>query len=276
MLLFICLLYMNLHKLTEDVCKIAEKAAIYLREQRRDFDPNKIVEKNSHDYVSYVDQETEQLLIKELSSLLPGSGFVTEEGIGKYTNEEYCWVIDPLDGTTNFIHNIAPYCVSIALRKNNDIIIGVIYEVCADECFYAYKGGGAFLNGVGINVSDTNTIDACVLGLGLPYNAEIYKPVINHVILSLYGKASSMRINGSAAMSMCYVACGRYDSWFEAYIKCWDYSAGTLIVKEAGGKISNFYGEALTWGEHHIIASNNYLHTYCTELLLPFKNKMDN
>lgn len=266
---------MELDKLTNEVCKIAEKAANYLKVKRKDFDPEKIFEKNSHDYVSYVDQETEQLLIKELSALLPEAGFVTEEGQGEYKNESYCWVIDPLDGTTNFIHNIAPYCVSIALKKEDEILIGVVYEACADECFFAYRNGGAYLNGSRIHVSDTDAVDSCVLGLGLPYNATAYKPVVTHVMQTLYGKASSMRINGSAAMSMCYVACGRYDSWFEAFINSWDYSAGMLIVEEAGGKISNFYGQSLIWGEHHIVASNKHLHPYLIELLHPFRDNMN-
>ncbi|NDW17613.1 inositol monophosphatase [Dysgonomonas sp. 216] len=259
---------MELKKLTDQVCEVAVKAGKYLEEQRLNFDADKIEEKQEHDYVSYVDQQTEKLLLDELSALLPQAGFVTEEGFGVFNDEEYCWVIDPLDGTTNFINDFAPYCVSIALKNKEELLIGVVYEVCRKECFSAYKGGGAYLDGKQIKVSDIKDMGKSLIGLELPYNVS-FKPALIHLINDLYGKASSLRINGSAAMSLCYVACGRYGAWLEAYLKTWDYSAGVLIVEEAGGTVTNLSGGNLKWGEHNLIASNGHFHTYLVDLLKP-------
>lgn len=132
---------LNLEQLTADVCRIATTIGDFLKEERKSFRSEYIVEKCTHDYVSYVDKESERKLVAELSVLLPEAGFITEEGSATYNDEPYCWVIDPLDGTTNYIHDNAPYCVSIALRSRNELLLGVVYEVCRDECFYAWKGG---------------------------------------------------------------------------------------------------------------------------------------
>jgi len=260
----------KLKEITDKTKRIAIKTGNFLKSERENFDSSKIIEKNSHDYVSYVDQEAEKLIINELTSVLPSAGFITEEGTGKYNGEKYYWVIDPLDGTTNFIHDNAPYCVSIALMQDKEIIVAVIYEVCRDECFYAYKGGGAYLNDKPIHVSSIKDIDQSLIGLDLPYESQKYKPLINHLIDNLYGKASSIRLNGSAAISLCYVACGRYEIWGEAFIKTWDYSAGILIVEEAGGLISDYSGKPFVWGDHDIVASNGHTHSYFCNLLKPF------
>jgi myo-inositol-1(or 4)-monophosphatase len=176
-----------------------------------------------------------------------------------------------LDGTTNFIHDNAPYCVSIALTYKSEPQIGVVYEVCRDECFYARKGGKAFLNGKQISVSPVNDIDKALVGLDLPYNDKQYKPVVNRLMDELYGKASSIRLNGSAAMSLCYVAAGRFDVWCEAFIKPWDFMAGALIVEESGGRITNFEGEKLLFDNHHVVASNGTLiHEELLSLIKPY------
>lgn len=262
---------MNLEHITSEVCKIATEGGHFLAKERKVFQRNRVEEKNAHDYVSYVDKETEKLLVKKLSALLPEAGFVTEEETIKTEEKDYCWVIDPLDGTTNFIHDNAPYCVSIALTYKSKPLVGVVYEVCRDECFYAWKGGNAYLNGKQISVSATNDINKALVGLDLPYNDKEYKPLMNRFMDQLYGKASSIRVNGSAAMSLCYVAAGRFDIWCEAFIKPWDFMAGALIVEEAGGRITNFEGKELLFNNHHIVASNNtVIHDEILVLIQPF------
>ena len=144
---------LDLQQLTTEVCRIATEAGNFLRKERRSFSRERVVEKHAHDYVSYVDKESERLLVAQLSALLPEAGFIAEEGSAVYKNEPYCWVIDPLDGTTNYIHDNAPYCVSIALRSCTELLLGVVYEVCRDECFYAWKGGKALMNGDEMHVS---------------------------------------------------------------------------------------------------------------------------
>lgn len=257
---------MNLKNITLQVCEIAKRTGNYLVSERRNFNKEKVIQKNSHDYVSYVDKEAEKMTVKELNSLLPHAGFVTEEGTVEQAVGGLNWIIDPLDGTTNFIQDFAPYCVSIALVQDNDILLGVIYEVCRDECFYAWKGGGAFLDNKQIHVSDSD-IENAFIGLDLPYNAEEYKPIIVNSFDKLYGKVASLRLAGSAATSLCYVANGRYDGWAEAFIKTWDYSAGAIIVREAGGKVTTFDGDEDISGTHHIVATNEIIHEKFREVL---------
>lgn len=259
---------LNLQQLTPAVCRIAKEAGHFLREERKRFRRECVEEKQAHDYVSYVDKESEQRIVSALSALLPEAGFLTEEGSAAYQGEAYCWVIDPLeDGTTNYIHDEAPYCVSIALRSRAELLVGVVYEVCRDECFYAWKGGGAFMNGAAIHVSDVDESEKAFVFAELPYNHRQYKPTALHLIEKLYGRVGGIRMNGSAAAAICYVANGRYDAWAEAFINRWDYSAGALIVMEAGGRVTDFIGSPDFMEGHHIIATNGHLHDFYQELL---------
>ncbi|KAB4266565.1 MULTISPECIES: inositol monophosphatase family protein [Bacteroides] len=258
---------LDLKQLTVEVCRIATEAGHFLKEERKNFRRERVVEKHAHDYVSYVDKESEVRLVKALSALLPEAGFITEEGSATYQDEPYCWVIDPLDGTTNYIHDEAPYCVCIALRSRTELLLGVVYEVCRNECFYAWKGGKAFMNGEEIHVSDVRDIKNAFVFTELPYNYDQYKPTALHLIDNLYGAVGGIRMNGSAAAAICYIANGRFDAWAEAFIGKWDYSAAALIVQEAGGRVTNFYGDDHFIEGHHIIATNGYLHPLFLKLL---------
>lgn len=248
----------SLEQLTLSVCDVARQAGHYIREQRKQFDQHRIERKHSHDYVSYVDKNSEQQIVSRLRELLPEAGFITEEGSATYSEEAYCWVVDPLDGTTNFIHDYAPYAVSIALCQGTDILLGVVYEVCHDECYAAWKGGGATLNGTPIHVSHTALEDA-LLCLQLPYNSDAYKPVIKSLITTFYGRVASVRMCGSAAMALCYVAAGKLDGYAEKYIGRWDYMAGALIVLEAGGTVTDYAGSTSFTLGNSIIATNGIL-----------------
>lgn len=251
---------LDLKQLTADVCRIATSIGHFLKEERKSFRMDCVLEKNTHDYVSYVDKESERLLVAALADLLPEAGFITEEGSATYNEEPYCWVIDPLDGTTNYIHDNAPYCVSIALRNKSELLLGVVYEVCRDECFYAWKGGNAWLNGAPLHVSGINELTNAFLIIELPYNDKDYKQTGMYLLDSFYGNVGGIRMNGSAAAAICYVAAGRFDAWMEAFLGKWDYSAATLIVLEAGGTVTDFYGNKHFMEGHHIIATNGHLH----------------
>lgn len=242
------------------VCEIAQKAGEYIKDERSKFSLESVERKHAHDYVSYVDKQSEQLIVSELRKLLPEAGFITEEGTATHGDSvSCCWVVDPLDGTTNFIHEYAPYAVSIALLKGKEVLVGVVYEICADECFFAWKGGGAYLYGERLHVSSHQLQDA-LLCLQLPYNSEAYKPVIKRLIDQLYGNVGSVRMCGSAAMALCYVAAGRLDGYAEKYIGQWDYMAGSLIVKEAGGMVTDYAGsEDYTQG-NSVVATNGVIH----------------
>ena len=257
----------DLEYLCAEVRQIARKAGAFLRDERQKFDRERVEEKSAHNYVSYVDKESERRLVEQLSTLLPEAGFIAEEGSGSLTDEEYCWVIDPLDGTSNYIHDMAPYSVSIALRDREELLLGVVYEVCRNECFYAWKGGKAFMNGEEIHVSNVENIKDAFVITELPYNHLQYKQTALHLIDQLYGVVGGIRMNGSAAAAICYVAIGRFDAWMEAFLGKWDYSAAALIVQEAGGKVTDFYGEDHFIEGHHILATNGNLHPFFQKLL---------
>ncbi len=249
----------NLETLTRLVCEIAREAGSYIRQERSGFSLEKVERKHAHDYVSYVDKGSEQRIVKALRELLPEAGFITEEGLATHTDEQMLWVVDPLDGTTNFIHNFAPYAVSIALIRGREILVGVVYEICGDECFYAWKGGGAYLNDQPVHVGQS-TINDALLCMQLPYNSQAYKSVILNLINRFYGNVGSIRMIGSAAMALCYVAAGRLDAYAERYIGQWDYMAGALIVQEAGGRVTNYAGDDFFMQGDSVIATNGVIH----------------
>lgn len=249
----------DLETTTRLVCDIAREAGSYIRQERAGFSLEKVERKHAHDYVSYVDKGSEQMIVKALRELLPEAGFITEEGLASHTHEQLLWVVDPLDGTTNFIHGFAPYAVSIALIRGKEILVGVVYEICADECFCAWQDGGAYLNGQSIHVGKS-TINDALLCLQLPYNSDAYKPVIQRLVNHFYGSVGSIRMIGSAAMALCYVAAGRLDAYAERYIGQWDYMAGALIVKEAGGRMTNYEGEDYFMQGDSVVATNGVIH----------------
>ena len=253
-------------QLALSVCQVARQAGDYIRGERANFSVDKVERKHAHDYVSYVDKSSEKMIVKALRELLPEAGFITEEGTTKTDSSaaadeasEFTWVVDPLDGTTNFIHGFPPYAVSIALCRGREIVVGVVYEIMADECFYAWQGGGAYLNGQPIHVGKSPINDA-LLCLQLPYNSDAYKPVIKRLIDRFYGNVGSIRMMGSAAIALCYVAAGRLDAYAERYIGQWDYMAGALIVMEAGGRVTNYSGDDYFMQGDSVVATNSIVH----------------
>ena len=273
---------MELQQLTLSVCRVAREAGAYINKERASFSLDKVERKHAHDYVSYVDKGSEQLIVSKLREILPEAGFITEEGTTK--DDVRCqvedasdvspqpsaltWVVDPLDGTTNFIHGFAPYAVSIALCKGREIVIGVVYEIVSDECFYAWKNGGAHIEmrnekgemrNEALHVGKSAIGDA-LLCLQLPYNSDAYKPVITRLLNRFYGHVGSIRMIGSAAIALCYVAAGRLDAYAERYIGHWDYMAGALIVKEAGGHVTNYAGDDYFMEGDSVVATNGVVH----------------
>ena len=230
----------ELEKLTNAVCQIARQAGAYIREERSKFSLDRVERKHAH-------------IVNELRKLLPEADFITEEGTAKRAAAPLCWVVDPLDGTTNFIHQYAPYAVSIALLQGKEMLIGVVYEICSDECFYAWKDGGAYVNGRQLHVS-TQQLEDALLCLQLPYNSDAYKPTIKRLIDQLYGHVGSIRACGSAAIALCHVAAGRLDGYAEQYIGQWD-----LIVKEAGGIVTDYSGSADFTQGNSVVATNGII-----------------
>jgi len=261
-------------EILQSVILTAKKAGAFIKNERKNFTSDKIEIKGLNDLVSYVDKTSEEIIINDLNKIFPLAGFLVEENT-RSEKKEYNWIVDPLDGTTNFIHGINCYAVSIALENKGEIILGVVYEICNDECFYAYKGGGAFLNGKPINVSENKHLKDCLIATGFPiHNFDKIKPYLKTLELLMKTTHGIRRI-GAAAADLCFLACGRVDAFFEYNLNPWDVAAGALIVKEAGGKISDFNkGNNWLYGKE-IIACNKSVFEEFSSLIFScfsFKN----
>jgi len=247
---------MNLENFCFDVQGIAKIAGVFIAEEREKFSIQDVEVKGKANFVSYVDKQAEKLIVDELQKLLPGSGFIAEEGTGINNGEKYKWIIDPLDGTTNFIHGLPPFAVSIALMEDEEIIVGVVYEITQDECFYAWKGSKAYLNGDEIKVSTASTTSDALIATGFPYSAfeklDSYIESMRHFMVHSHG----LRRLGSAATDMAYVAAGRFEAFYEHGLKPWDVAAGTIILRQAGGKVTDFNGGDQFLFNGEMVASN--------------------
>ena len=235
---------LELQALTQQVISISKEAGAFLKTEIHKIRQSDVKEKGLHDLVTYVDKVTEKMLVTALGEILPESGFIAEEGTSTKVGKEYNWIIDPLDGTTNYIHGVPLYAVSLALQYHDEIIMGVIYEPNLDECFYSWKGGASYLNDKVIHVSETDTVDRALFATGFPYyDYDRLKEFIGFFEYMMQYSRGIRRL-GTAAMDLAYVACGRYDGFYEYGLNAWDVAAGTLIVKNAGGVNMDFKGES--------------------------------
>lgn len=263
---------MNLKTLTSQVARLSKAVGLFIKNEVNNISENDVREKGLHDLVTYVDKESEKRIIRELSKMMPEAGFIAEEEQQLEKKARFNWIVDPLDGTTNFVHGIPVYSVSIALAEYEEIISGVIYEVNRDECFTAWKKAGAFLNGNHIHVSSTKTLDNALLATGFPYyDYSLMEPYLK-LFEDLMRNSRGIRRLGSAAADLAYVACGRFEAFYEYGLHPWDVAAGTLVVKEAGGKVSDFKGgnDFIFGGQ--IIASNQFVHDEFLNKLNSFFN----
>lgn len=233
---------LNYNQICHAVVEIAKTTAVYIQSERGKLISEQIEVKGLNDFVTRVDKTSERMLVDALEELVEGAGFIAEENTKPQKGEVHNWIIDPLDGTTNFIHGMPCYCISIALMENNEIVVGVIYELNLKECFYAWKGGGAFLNGTKIQVSKAAVLKNALLATGFPYYdykwLDEYLDLFKYFMKNTHG----VRRLGSAAADLAYVAAGRFEGFYEYSLKAWDVAAGALIVTEAGGKVSDFKG----------------------------------
>lgn len=223
--------------------------------------------KGEIDLVTEVDKACEEMITQKIHQHFPDHDILSEEGGGERKHSDYKWIIDPLDGTTNFAHGYPLFCVSIALEYQGDIILGVVYEPNHDELFYAQKGGGSFCNDKKIVVSQTPGLKKSLLATGFAYNINKTKNNnlnhFNQIIL----KSQAVRRDGVAAVDLCYVACGRYDGFWELNLFPWDVAAGTLIVREARGVVTNFKNQEFSIYEKEIVASNSLVHQAMIDVL---------
>lgn len=258
---------LNLELLTKQVLNVSRITGNFLKTEIRKIKESDIQTKGLNNFVTYVDKTTEQRLVRELHLLLPEAGFIAEENQNLKRNDKYNWVIDPLDGTTNFIHHVPLYSISIALMHQNSVLLGVIYEPNLQECFYSWKNGGAFLNGNRIEVSQIKSLKDSLLATGFPYydygRLDEYIILFKHLMENTHG----LRRLGSAAVDLAYTACGRFEGFYEYGLSPWDVAAGVLIVEEAGGKVSDFSGsdDYIFGGE--LVATNPYINDELLEVI---------
>jgi len=251
---------MNLEILTNQVVNLSKAVGQMIREEVSKLDESDVEYKGIHNLVTYVDKKSEDILIGELKKMLPEAGFIAEEDEKLPRGERYNWIVDPLDGTTNFIHKIPLYSISIALNDGDETILGVVYEINLKECFYAWKNGPALLNGKEIRVSETGVLDKSLIATGFPYYDYSKLDPYLALFKDLMQSSRGVRRLGSAAVDLAYVAAGRFELFYEYGLNPWDVAAGALIVKQAGGHITRFNGDTNFVFGKEIVASNSHVH----------------
>lgn len=250
---------MQLNQIIKQVIDVSKEAGQFIRQERKTFDPGKIEYKGLNDLVSYVDKTAEQKIVAGLEKIFPEAGFITEEKTQNRLGERYNWVIDPLDGTTNFIHGLPTFSVSIALQDGDEPVLGVVYEVNQDECFYAHKDDSAYLNGTPIKVSNIPTLSKSLMATGFPYYDFTKQEAYLKMFAELMRNCHGLRRIGSAAVDLAYTACGRFEGFYEYNLNTWDIAAGIVIVKQAGGQVVNFTGGPEVINTREVLATNGHI-----------------
>lgn len=264
---------MELRDLCREIENIARATGRFIMKESGRFDIQRAESKGLNDFVSYVDVSAEKMIVENLGRLIPEAGFLVEEGTTSKKGTRYSWIVDPLDGTTNFMHGVHPFAISVALSDNKEIIAGVVYEASDTETFIAWKGGGAWLNGKPIKVSGAQNLSDSLIATGFPYKdftrLPSYLRCLEHLIRNTHG----VRRMGSASIDLAYVACGRFEAFFEYGLKPWDVAAGKLLIVEAGGKVSDFSGNQDEITGKEIIAANSLVYAEFLEIVSKFMQK---
>lgn len=248
-----------IHTQTETLIR---KVGDFIRSEGATFSSDKVEykEENKNNLVSYVDKTAEEMLTKGCLEILPDCGFINEETGVQQGTSDFVWIIDPLDGTTNFTHGLTVYSISVALQFQNETVMGFVYHIPMNEMFSAVKGRGAYLNGKKISVSDRPTLSDSLIATGFPYMDFSWMDVYIETLKAFLRASQGMRRMGSAAIDLAYVACGRFEGFWENKLSAWDVAAGILIVEEAGGKVTDFSGGDNALFGRQIIASNTLIH----------------
>ncbi len=247
----------ELNIICDQVIKIAQVAGNFISKEALKFKTESIEYKDVNNVVSYVDKEAEKMIVDFLNTLELPAGFITEEGTASTTDTEGLnWIIDPLDGTANYVHGLPNYSVSLALAEGKDVLLGVVYHITTGEVFHAIKGEGAFKNNIPISVGKAQKLGESLMATGFPYYKFEEMTAYLKILESLMQQTHGLRRLGSAAIDLAYVACGYFDGFFEYNLNSWDMAAGVLLVQEAGGKVTDFKGGDNYLFDGDIIAAN--------------------
>lgn len=232
----------DLPSLVEPLQALLRQTGEFIWQERQKVQNSDVELKSLNSLVSYVDREAEKMLVEALAKLLPEAGFLTEEETVQRQEKEWQWIIDPLDGTTNFLHGLPLFSISLALCHHHRPVLGLVYELGQKELFWALEGQGAWLDSRRLQVSRRSALSQSLLATGFPYYDFAKVTAFNQFLAYLYPRSRGLRRFGSAAVDMAYVACGRFEAYFEYGLQAWDIAAGALLVKEAGGLVSDFQG----------------------------------
>jgi len=241
-------------------CNIIENVAQFILSEWKKVSWDDVYEKGDNNFVTYIDKKSEEMLVEGLKSIIPYSTFITEEKTIENKKSEYTWIIDPLDGTTNYIHQLSPVAISVALYHNNEPAVGIIYEISLKECFYTWKGAPAYLNNRTIKVSNKKLIKDSLIATGFPYYDYSRIPGMLKSLEYFFKNSHGVRRLGSAATDLAYVACGRFEAFYEYGLNPWDVAAGAFIVQQAGGIVSDFKGTKNYLFGKEIIATNSLVY----------------
>ncbi len=251
----------------KEVCKAARKLVIetgnFLNKERQHFQSDKIEVKGKSDYVTYLDKASEERLVKGLSTLLPEAGFIAEEGTSDKKGEVYNWIIDPIDGTTNFIHGLTPHAISVALMHDKTLVMGIVHEISHGETFYAWEGSKAYRNGEEVSVTDKAKHQEALVATGLPFTNFSQRDNFMNTLSFFMENTQGIRRMGSAAIDLAYVACGRFEAFWEYGLHPWDIAAGAFLIQQAGGQLCDFNGDDDYLFSGNVVAANsNYFKTF--------------
>lgn len=262
----------DLQQILSTAIEAARKSGKYLLDNWGKLDEAEVDEKRKNDFVTTVDRTSEEMIIEHILTRFPGHKILAEESgerrvEGHDTKEDYQWIIDPLDGTTNYIRHHSEFCVSIAAKYQKDLIVGVVFNPFREELFSAVKDRGAALNGNPIKISETNDFSRAFLATGFPHQSKLYLPQYINSFSEIFYHCAGVRRLGSAALDLCYTACGRFEGYWELNLNAWDLAAGSLLVQEAGGLVTDFWGQSSYLDSGFIIAGNPAIHARIKKVL---------
>jgi len=247
--------------------KAAFAAAEVLLENFGKITRSDIREKSKNDFLTFVDEKSENTIMDIIHGAFPYHDILAEETGGKRQESAYKWIIDPLDGTKNYISGIPIFGISIALMYNSKIILGVVLDPVHDELFTAEKDQGAFLNGTAVTVSSKDHLKTCLLATGFPFKNKNFLQAYSDSFKDIFNATSGVRRMGAACIDLAYLAAGRFDGFWELGLSPWDVAAGSLIIKEAGGVVSDFWGAADYLYKKYYVASNGLIHDQILKIL---------
>ncbi len=255
----------NLLEILSRACSVVDGAGDIIREHNRK--PRRIRHKGRIDLVTETDLAVEEYIKEHLSSLLPEASFLAEEGCSEIALGDCVWVLDPVDGTTNFAHGVPVVAISLGLWHRDRVILGIVDTPLLGERFTAVLGGGAFCNGNPLHVSKTDALTEALVATGFPYTIEQDLAEVMRRLGAVLASCQGIRRMGAAAVDLAYGAAGRYDAFYEKGLRPWDMAAGTLLVEEAGGQLSRFDGSPMCLLERDVVASNSRLHAALLSLV---------